>query len=326
MPIGDTVNPSFPLDPDLSSPLQDDALKDFWQKLGANVFQATKKFQVDRIHAASGMVGSLDVEKVTLGTATIGRIEILGVEASLNSAKAYLQGVRTLTELHFTLDWKIDLGFIGKWDGSDSLGHIDIPFSVGDVTIPSLDKLRFEVPEVQIPGVQALMAPITRLNLGAAQLKGMQLDQTDIPAQGMQVVGLCIGQIKVSGVDIPATKTASANVQEVSIAKNIVLPEASLQNVKIPETLVNQVSSPSFATSAEVSTRSLTVNLGILKIKLNIRPLVHISVGSMILSDITLSTLAKQIKLKEISVPVSLEGIKASGIDLSGIKINELVF
>ena len=326
MPEDSMLHPDLNLDSDLSTSLQDDALREFWQKLGKDILQATRKFHIDRIDAASGMISDVSVEKVNLGIASIGRVEISGLEADLNSSRALLRGVRTLTELHFTLDWKIDLGFIGEWSGSDSLGSIDIPFRVGDITIPNLNALHFEVPSVVIPNIQAEMAPITGLRLGETRLETLSVEKTDLPAEGLQVAGLGVGQVRVTGVKVPSTETQSVTVGRILPMHQIVLPEATVHNVKVPQTEAKQVQSPAFSSSAEVASRSLTVNLGILKLKLHIKPVVHLAVDSMVLSDIKLATLVKRIQLKEISVPVALEGIKASGIDLSNIRVNEFVF
>jgi len=298
--------------------------KQLLSRLGLQVAQITRQLQVDQVNIKEGNLQDVDIDKVNLGSATIGHIELEKVDASLKSSKAYLRNVRTIVELDFYLDWKIDLGWIGEWDGSEHLGDIDIPIALGDINIPDLSDIQLDIPSIDVPGVVAEMAPITSLSLGETALKNMQVSNTQLPSPGFSLSGMGVGSMTTTGISVPATETAKATVQSVTPKENIVLPSATLKNLSIPATRVSNIESSSFETTAAASSRSISADLGILDVTLRVVPTVHLDVGSMTLQDVDLAMTAKNLDLKNISIPVSLQGITVSSIGLENVTIDKV--
>ncbi|MGB2336753.1 MAG: hypothetical protein ACPH5V_05545, partial [Alcanivorax sp.] len=84
--------------------------------------------------------------------------------------------------------------------------------------------------------------------------------------------------------------------------------------------------SGAFDADATASDKSLTVDLGILKVTIAVTPTVHLNVGSMTLKDAQLSAKLGNVSLNEISLPVALEGISGGGLGLSSINVSKLTF
>lgn len=318
MTLKDTLAKAEVILDELGSP------RDFLDRLGMAIGQTYKKLRIDQVNIEGGSINSVDVDKVLLGTATIDRIQINGLSANLKNGEAALKNVRTIIELGFVLEWKIDLGFVGSWSGSDDLGSMDIPFVVGDVSIPALNDIQMFIPTVEVPGISALMSPIDNLHLGKTQMTGVALSSTELPGQGFAINGLGFGSMNVTNVGIPSSNSKRATIQDVTPENHIVLPQASLRELEIPQTKVQDIFSPGFGTTAVASERKLSVDLGILALTLKVIPTVHLNVESMAITDVELYAMANDLNLQNISLPVSVRGIKIDNIDLKEINVNQI--
>ena len=143
--------------------------RDLLTRLGVLGAQVSRKIAIDQVSVQDGTLNNLRVDKVTLGSASIGNLHVENTQASVDSARAVLNQVRTLVELGFRLDWKIDLGWLGSWDGSEDMGSLDIPVDLGTITVPDLGNIDLQIPAIDIPGLVAQMKPIDQLNLGGLE-------------------------------------------------------------------------------------------------------------------------------------------------------------
>lgn len=298
--------------------------RDILTRLGLSVAQATKFLNIDQVQIQSGNIKSVDVDKVQFGDATIQKIEVTDTTASLKNASVYLQNVRTITELKFTLIWKVDLGFIGSWSGTNNLGTIDIPFTVGDMTVPGLNNINMAIPSVQVPGVQAQMTPITHLALGQTAMTGIGVFNTKLPSAGFTMNGLGVGSMAMNNIQIPATSTVKSTIQTVTPANNIVLPGVKMQNINIPAVSIPDIKSGAISTSAIAASRSITADIGILDVTLKVTPTIHLDIAAMVIHDAELSALIKTMDVKNISIPVSINGVTVNEIGLSQLKVNQV--
>ncbi|MDE0737516.1 MAG: hypothetical protein OSB47_16955, partial [Pirellulaceae bacterium] len=112
--------------------------RDLLTRLGVLGAQVSRKIAIDQVSVQDGTLSNLRVDKVTLGSASIGNLHVENTQASVDSAKAVLNQVRTIVELGFRLDWKIDLGWLGSWDGNEDMGSLDVPVDLGTITVPDL--------------------------------------------------------------------------------------------------------------------------------------------------------------------------------------------
>lgn len=318
MALKDTLARAESLLDEISSP------KDFIERLGMAIGQTYKKVRIDQVNIQSGATTNIDIDKILLGTATINHIKINGLSADLRNGEAFLKDVRTVIELNFSIEWKIDLGFIGSWSGNDALGSISIPFTVGNLSIPALNDIQLYIPTIDIPGINALMAPIDNLHLGNTKITGIAASATELPNLGFALNGLGVGSASVTGINIPNTNTKKATIQDVSPENHILLPQASLRELEIPETRVQDIASPAFGTTVVASDRKLTADFGILAVTIKVTPTVHLNVGSMTISDVDLYAMANEVNLENISLPVSVRGIKIDNIDLKEINVNQI--
>ncbi len=320
MPVTETVSSAEKLLDNLPIP------KDLLARLGFTSAQVVRRIAIEQVEVNQGSVKNVEVGTINLGTASIGQIVISDASATLQNSAAFLQNVRSIVELDFTLHWKVDLGWIGSWSGNDNLGSIDIPVDLGNISVPDLDDIQLAIPTVNIPGIAASMAPIKNLNLGNIALEDISLDKTTTPQNGINISGMGLGQVQVANVMLPTVDGGQLAVARATPDEHVVLPSLELENISVPQTSIRDISSGSFNTEAIASAKSIGVDLGVLEITLSVTPTVHLNVGAMSLSDTKLSAMVKKASLNNISVPVDIQSIKAAGVDLGNVEIEKITF
>lgn len=294
------------------------------ERVGPILAQVLRKISIDQIRAESGTLGDLDVAKVVLGDATIDKVILTGTSATLNGAQAFLQTVRMVLDLQFTLEWEVDLGWIGNWSGTENLGSLPFGLNLGNVSVPSLANINLSIPNVTVDNVQAVVNPINNLDLGGAKITKVMARDTDVPADGFSLVGLGLGSASIKNFSVPKTSTATATIEEFEPNSAIKLPGAEVSNLQIPSSQVENISTGGFNFLAQASARSLGVDLGILAVRIIVTPVVHLDVGSMIIQDVELSAMANRLNVQGIQVPVKIRGITVRDIILQTVKIGEI--
>lgn len=300
--------------------------RDLLTRLGLLGAQVSRKIAIDQVSVDSGTLNNLKVEKVNLGSASIGSLKVQNGSASVNNANAVLNQVRSILELGFHLDWEIDLGWIGSWDGSENMGSLDIPVDLGTITVPDLGDIDLQIPSIDIPGLVAEMKPIDQLDLGNLDLSGVRLDKLSLPSAGLSITGMGVGDLTLSSVTVPSADGEAMRVNRAAPTGKLNLPGASLENVAIPAVNMPAATSGSFSADATASDKSLGIDIGLLKVSIRVTPTVHLDVGSMTLSDAQLAADLGKVSLDDISLPVSLEGISGGELGLNSISVNKLTF
>ncbi len=300
--------------------------RDLLTRLGLLGAQVSRKIAIDQVSVDNGTLNNLKVEKVNLGSASIGSLTVQNGSASVNNANAVLNQVRSIVELEFHLDWEIDLGWIGSWDGSENLGSLDIPVDLGTITVPDLGDIDLQIPSIDIPGLVAEMKPIDQLDLGNLDISGVRLDKLSLPSAGLSITGMGVGDLTLSSVTVPSADGEAMRVNRAAPTRHLNLPGASLENVAIPAINMPSATSGSFTADATASDKSVGVDIGILKVSVRVTPTVHLNVGSMTLSDAKLAADLGKVSINDISLPVSLEGITGGELGLNSISVNKLTF
>ena len=294
------------------------------ESVGPVLAQLVKKININQVRAESGSLSDLDIDKVVLGNATIDKIILTGTSARLNSARAFLQNVRVILELQFSLEWKVDLGWLGSWGDTDNLGSLPFGMNLGNVSIPSLANIDMSIPSVSVDGVQAQMNPITNLDLGGAKFKKITAKETGVPADGFGLSGLGIGSARITNLAVPKTATDAASIEEFTPNAAVVLPGAEVSNMQIPSAQVNNITTGGFNFVAQASSRSIGADLGILGIKLIVTPKLHMDVGTMAINDVTLSAVVNKLRVENIALPITVRGISLKDLELQTVTVGEI--
>jgi hypothetical protein len=283
-----------------------------------------KKIHVGQIVADKGTIGKIGAGQVILGDTTIKNVILQNTTATINGGKALLQNVRLILELQFHLDWSVGFSVFGHHvgaSGSDNLGSLSFPFTVGDIQVPALQNISLQIPSLTASGIKATLAPIANLALGEADLQNFEADNTDLPADGFALSGLGLGSLQLAGVEIPKTLTEKASLAALALQSNVVLPGAEINNLQLPAAAAGNISSPGLAFDALPSARSIGADFGVLKITLSVQPVAHTMIGALVIQDVKLAAAIGKLSLQEIQVPLKVLGVTLQQITLEKVKV-----
>lgn len=289
-------------------------------RLQAVVQGVARKINITKLAAASGAIRNLEVDRIVLGDATIEQLILQNTSATLHSGKAYLSNVRTVLELRFTLDWWVDV-WVYSDSGTENLGSMYFNVNVGDIQVPSLQNINMAIPTITVNGVHATIPPITNLDLGGAALSNITVLNTVAPSDGFQVNGLGVGSMTLSEVDIPKTSTSQATVDQFVPNSQLLLPTASVNNLQAPSTAAGNIQSGNILMDAVTDKRGIPLNFGIFGLTIWVQPVAHMNIQAMVLQNVGLSATVGQGIIKNVRVPLDVQGVKINGIDLGGVQV-----
>ena len=106
-----------------------------------------RQISLPKFLSASGSTSSISIDQIKLGPATVGQVNIQDVDTQLDTGQVTIEDARAIVSLrisfkygiHIPLPWPIpDINI----DDNLSIGTIRFPFSIGDISIPALNKYR----------------------------------------------------------------------------------------------------------------------------------------------------------------------------------------
>ncbi len=269
----------------------------------------------------SGAIADIKIDEIVLGALTIGQLVLQGTSLNVAAGSAFLDNVRIVITLDFTFGWWINLGFWSD-SGTADLGSLSFGLSLGNVSIPSLNNIPLTVPNAVLANLSAAIAPITSIDLGGGTFGATTASNVVLPKSGFALTGLGLGAVSIAGVQVPETTVAAISIQDVHPSANIVLPNASLGPVQIPSATAADVQGTApVSLSGTASQQGLGLNLGLLGGTLNVTPTAYISIGAVQLQGVSLSGSVTQAILQNIGVPVDLQGISLSNIDIGQVSV-----
>lgn len=291
------------------------------------IFQSlAKKINIAELMAASGSMRDLKISKVDLGEAKIEKLTLQGTAATLHSASALAKNVRIVLHLSFVLEYWIWMPWpFDDIHGSASLGTLNIPMNLGNISIPSLENIDLTIPTVAVENLNADMPPITNLNLGGGSFNNLKATKTTLPADGFQVNGLNIGGFSLSNIGVPKTYTQEATLQQFKPSLDLVLPGAQVAQLQIPSTTIPTIQTNAFSFPASASAQCTgTLNLGVLKVRLCVHPSVDVSIASLYLQDVALSATINQAKIENIHIPINIHGVTINDLSMVNLNVNNV--
>jgi hypothetical protein len=268
---------------------------------------------------ASGAAADIKIEQIVLGGVTIGQLTLEGTTLDINAASAALDSVRVVINLDFSFDWWINLGFWSD-SGSANLGSLSFALDLGNVSIPSLGNIPLSVPNIAIANLSAVAAPIAATDLGGATFTALSASNIVLPKGGFTLAGFAVGGVSIANVEVPGAAAASLSIQDFHPNGNIVLPTASLGPLQIPSVTTADVqTTAAIGFNGNATQQGLSLNLGALGGTFDVTPTAYVSIGSLQLKGVSLSGSVAKAILDNIGVPVDIQGISMSTIDIGQI-------
>ncbi|MBD3185144.1 hypothetical protein GF312_22885 [Candidatus Poribacteria bacterium] len=293
------------------------------ERLSDIIAVVARKINIMQLAAASGTIRDIDIDKVVLGEAKIDKLILQNTTAGVHSGNAFLQDVKILLELKLSLDWWIDI-WVYDDSGTENLGSLWFPISVGNVQVPSLENIDLTIPSLSVEDVNANIKPITNLDLGGGSFDDLDAKETTVPADGFQLSGLGLGNFNLSNVNVPRTSTKEAKIERFQPNSDLVLPGAAVSQLQVPAASADNIQSDAILIDGVATKRGISVNFGIFGFTFWVQPVAHMSIGSMLLQDVTLSANIDQAMIESISVPIDIRGIVLKDVELRQINVNNI--
>jgi hypothetical protein len=280
----------------------------------------TQTINVAQVAAASGGVVDVKVAKIVLGGVTIGQLTLQNTSLDIKSGSAFAQNVRTIMHLEFELDWWWDVGFASD-SGTDDIGGLSIPFNVGDIAIPSLNDIPLNIPSVVGNNVTAQVQPITGFDLGGGSFAGVTAASISIPQGGFTLAGLQVASLSLASLDVPRTSVGSVAIQDFHPNASLSLPSLELGPIVLTSANAGNIATTNtIAFNGSASKQSgPSFDFGVFGGTLSVVPTFFVSIGSLLLNGVSLSATVQHAILQSVGVPVDVQGIELSSVNVDNL-------
>jgi hypothetical protein len=287
---------------------------------------AMRKVDVAQIAAASGTARTLTVDRIELGQATVDRLVLQGLSASIHAGTTRLEDVRFLLELRLSVDWWYDFGWLGSDSGTQSLGSMSFGLPLGNVLVPSLQDINLSVPSAVVHDVEAEIRPITGVDLGGARFRNLRIDDTTLPSAGFEVSGLQLGALTLSHVGFPASTSRRLTLGDFMPNRPLTLPGAEVRGIEIPAAQIPVVRSQGSVDieNAQATRRGVSLSFGIFGFTFWVRPVFDIHIGALTLNDVSAAAAIERLGIEGITTPVTIRGVTLGELQLEQLTINQI--
>jgi hypothetical protein len=244
-----------------------------------------------------------------------------------------MRNLRLSLTLSFALDWRVGVTIsmpdgIPNIDFSDSgtldLGTLKLGIGFGDLTLPGLSNLAFDVPSLPVNDVSAVIGPIKNLNLGAALAEHIKAQNLVTPTRGFQVRGLGVGSVSAQGISIPDAALGSANIGRIS-GGTLPISGLSIPNIALPPVMIPRMSSQDVgATSNAVVSKLPTADVGLFAATLKVTTTAQFHLDELRLDNIAATASIGEIALKNVELPYEILDLTLSQLGIENLEVPQV--
>ncbi len=283
---------------------------------------------VDQIAVAAGSAGSVNIDRVALGDATVDKVVIEDLSAEVECGAALLRDVRMIMEMHFKVRWAYDLGWFGSDSGIKTLGSKAKGIELHDIGLPSLQDIAIKVPEASIEDVEADIQPISNLDLGAAEFEGLAIDDTRLPSDGFGLSGMGIGSVEIGSFGAPASDSRQLTLNRFEPSEPLQLPSLEVKNIEVPSVEVPDAGSDGPVSINDIELEEFEAPMfkigKVFKANFLVIPILHLQIGELVLSELTANAAIGCARVEGVQAPVSVEGLRLGDLALRDLSVNQV--
>ncbi|MBX2886081.1 MAG: hypothetical protein KTR32_39360 [Granulosicoccus sp.] len=296
-------------------------------RLGTGLFNAMlRRAEVQSLNIDSMEADSFSIDEIQIGNSTVESVQITNIQTQVNTGRAFLRNVRTITTLRVDVGWEIDLWFWGR-SGTIPVRTIPIPFPLGDVEIPELDNLDISVPSAEVNESVIAIQPIDNLVFNGGTVSDISVSQVQAPVDGYGIAGLSFDNASLSHIGIPDAAVASVSIGSVEPNSNVTLPSIetgaiSVADVQVPTVQSNRPISINNA-GAQGDPINL-INLGFLKVSITLRPSMDMNIESLVLDDMEATSTIEAVQMQNVQFPMKINGIEINGVSATQLRAEQV--
>lgn len=282
--------------------------------------EAAVQVRIPQVAVSQTAIQSVSIGQLGLGPVSVGSLVLNNIDVGLNAAQALLRNIDITVTLHITFEWHIHIGLpdgIPDIDVGDTydLGSPSFSLPVGNVTIPGLSNLRFQIPSASAQNLTVNASPLS-LQLTNVSAEDIHASDAVAPTNGFTIAGLSLTSLTAAGIGVPDATVAHATIGHVH-GDPVKIASLNLGGLQLPAVQIPSISSTiPLNIPANLQGPSIGFDGGVLRVLLHIEPSVlsHIehvditganataSVGQIVLHDVTLPYDALNLTLSQIGI------------------------
>jgi hypothetical protein len=287
-----------------------------------------RRIQIDRVTTAAGRAGSVHVDRIEVGDASIDQVTIRDFAASLHGGSALLRNVRAILELHFKVRWSYDLKWFGSDSGIKTLGSKAKPIPLHDIWLPMLQDIAFEIPQAAAGDIQATVQPVADVALGSAGFKDLAIDHTRLPSDGFGITGLDFGTVEIESFSAPAADSRQLTIGRFQPEAPLQLPDVEVRGIDLPEVEVPDAASAGAVSLMDIQPEEFEAPVfkigDLFKATFIATPVLHLQIGELVLSDLRAAASIGAVQVRGLSTPVTVRGVRLGDLTLDQISVDQI--
>jgi hypothetical protein len=291
------------------------------------------EIKVSQTSIAQSRVQQVSVGEIKIGAVHIDQLTLNNVHVQTSTGLAQMRNVHLSLTLAFGLDWRIGVkismpNFIPDVDFSDSgtidLGTLTLGIGFGDLTLPGLADLSFDIPSLPVNDLSAVIGSIKNLNLGAVLAEQISAQNLVTPTQGFQISGLGVVGVSVSGLGIPDAAVDKATIRRIT-GGTLPIPALSIPNIVLPQASIPTMRSQNVDAASNLVVSSLpTVDIGLLAATLKVTTTATFHLDELRLDNVKASAAIGEIALKNVVLPYEVLNVTLSQIGIQTLEIPQV--
>jgi hypothetical protein len=299
-------------------------------KGGDQTIEAHMKVTIPDVRIAKSGVQQVNVGEVQIGPVFIDRLLVRDVHVGISTGAAQLRNVRTVLTSQFEADWKVrvsvdtplgDVNF--SRSGTMNLGSLTFLLGFGHIDLPGFANLSFDVPNLPVDNVTAVVEAIKNLNLGALVAEQIRASAVAAPQDCFQLSGLELGDLHVDELTVPAAQAATVTVGRVH-GGTLPLTNLTIPNLALPNATIPSMSSTNVDATSNAVTKGLHADNGILEMTLRVTTVARLEVEELRIDNINASATVGAIELTNLELPYEVLNLTLSQIGVRSIEVPQL--
>jgi hypothetical protein len=287
-----------------------------------------RRVQIGRVTTAAGRAGSVHIDRIDVGGATVDQVTIQDFAASLHCGSALLRNVRAILELHFKVRWSYDLKWFGSDSGIKTLGSKAKPIPLHDIRLPMLQDIAFEIPEAAVEDIQATVQPVTEVALGGASFEDLAIDDTRLPSDGFGITGLDFGALEIESFSAPAADSRQLTIGRFQPDAPLQLPDVEVRGIALPEVEIPDAGSDGAVSLMDIQPEEFEAPVfkigDLFKATFIATPVLHLQIGELVLSDLSASASIGAVQIRGVSTPVTVRGVRLGELTLDQLSVDQI--
>lgn len=291
------------------------------------------KIKVPQTSIAQSRVQQVSVGEIKIGAVHIDQLTLNNVHVQTSTGLAQMRNVHLSLTLAFGLDWRIgvkismpdlitDVDFFDS--GTIDLGTLTLGIGFGDLTLPGLADLSFDIPSLPVNDLSAVIGSIKNLNLGAVLAEQISAQNLVTPTQGFQISGLGAVDVSVSGLGIPDAAVDKATIGRIT-GGTLPTPALSIPNIVLPQASIPTMRSQNVDAASNPVVASLpTVDIGLLAATLKVTTTAAFHLDELRLDNVKASAAIGEIALKNVVLPYEVLNVTLSQIGIQTLEIPQV--